>query len=46
MRRDVQQSPSQLMGDQLPPGILPSYERVLQRARQSNPVEDDRQDEE
>ena len=31
-RRDVTQPESELKGDQLPPGVLPSYEAVLRRA--------------
>ena len=31
-RRDVTQPESELRGDQLPPGVLPSYEAVLRRA--------------
>ena len=31
-RRDVTQPESELRGDQLPPGVLPSYAAVLQRA--------------
>jgi hypothetical protein len=32
-RQDLQQPPSELQGDQLPPGVLPSYAHILTRIR-------------
>lgn len=40
-RRDVTQSESELMGDQLPSAILPSYEAVLRRAGVHTPVQEE-----
>lgn len=39
-RRDVTQPESELRGDQLPPAILPSYERNLQRIAQQKTPQD------
>ena len=39
-RRDVTQPESELRGDQLPPGVLPSYEAVLRRAGVTQFTED------
>jgi hypothetical protein len=39
-RRDVTQPESELRGDQLPPGVLPSYEAVLRRAGVTRFTED------